>query len=189
MNEKLKEIPSAALAILDSDKNFEDFMKTMEKVQICVERTLASYPPSAFLILDDDTVCLRRRWINRFLSSIPLPLKIINIRPVKVDNTANGYRVFAYMADVVNDLTGLSIAIYNEESSDKDFYSTKEIEGKRIKLYPEQVNLRDVREAAYVGLKKEVLRVFFGLRNLSIKEAEDIGIKTKNIFRVPLEGG
>ena len=140
------------------------------------------------LVIFGDTVCLRGKAIDRFLAALVLPLDMTDVeelptRHTPKDEFGNEYPVYRFQAKVTNKLTKMSLIIYSEESSGKGFYCKRK--GGR-KLPPSQVNLRDVRVAAHRGLRKEAVKCFFGLRGLTIEEAENIGINTKGAFHVPL---
>lgn len=186
-------VPSGPLATLADDRAFNTLTKVMEKVHNFALNTLKSYPSSAF-VLFGDAVCLRGAWIDKFLTSLPLPIEVRNKHELPQDKTPNGYPVFRFEADAVNTLTGMSMPVYSEESSEKDFYTTRYVgrgeNRKRIKLAPDQVNLRDVRMAAYRGIRKEIIKAMFGLRSLTIQEAKEKGIKgVERAFKVPFKSG
>ena len=183
------EAPSGRLAIIGSDKALENLTTAMKRVHQFALNTLKDFPPKAFVIFND-AVCLRGGWIDTFLTCLPLPIAIKNKHELEEKKTPNGYHVYRFEADAENTLTGMSVPIYSEESSEKPFYCYRGKGKDRHKLPPDQVNLRDVRVAAQRGLRKEVVKCFFGLRSLTVEEAKEKGIKgVEKAFRVPFNIG
>jgi len=177
--------PSGPLAIAD-ERMIPVLIAIMARAEEFALKKLQSFPSKAFVAFGDN-VCLKGPFIDRFLSSLPLPIRITNVHPVKIEDTPNGYKVFAYEAEAVNTLTGMTISIYSEESSEKGFYTARYKgqgeDREKTKLPPDQVNIRDVRMAAYRGLRKEATKMFFGLRGLTLEEAREKGLKITNIVQ------
>lgn len=178
--------PTGPLAIAD-ERMLPVLVAIMARAEEFALKRLQSFPSDAFVAFGDN-VCLKGPFIDRFLAALPLPIKITSPHQVKMEDTPNGYKVFAYEAEAINTLTGMTIPILSEESSEKGFYCTRykkneKNESIRIKLEPDQVNVRDVRMAAYRGLRKEAVKMFFGLRGLTLKEAKEKGLKITNIVQ------
>lgn len=180
--------PQGPLAVI-SEKFVDKAIAVMEKVNNFAVAKLKQIKPKDFVIFGD-AVCLRGAGIDKFLTGLFLPVELKNVKELPQEKTPNGYPVFRFQGEAVNIITGMTLPIYSEESSEKKFYCYRKTkDGKRYKLPPDQVNLRDVRVAAHRGLRKELVKCFFGLRGMSIEEAESRGIDTKSIFRVPFKEG
>jgi hypothetical protein len=179
--------PHGPLAIIP-EKAVDKAMAVMEKINNLAIAKLKSMPVSDFVIFGD-IVCLRGPGIDKFLTNLFLPVELKNVKELPQEKTPNGYPVFRFQAEAVNIITGMVLPIYSEESSEKKFYCIRKKDGQPYKLPPEQVNLRDVRVAGHRGLRKELVKCFFGLRGMTIEEAEARGIDTKSIYRVPFKGG
>ena len=139
--------------------------------------------PDNFVIFPGGGIGLSGRAADLLAASLPLPLKIANVIS-ETSKTPNGYLVYTFMADCENTLTGMVMPIMSEESSEKDFWCKRA--GGRV-LRPEEVNLRDVRMAAHRGLRKEAIKLFFGVRGLDEKEAKRLGLPTEK-FRDTRKG-
>jgi len=180
--------PQGPLAVI-TDKYVDKAIAIMEKVNNFAIAKLKQINPKDFVIFGD-VVCLRGSGIDKFLTGLFLPVELTNVKELPQEKTPNGYPIFRFQGEATNTITGMTIPIYSEESSEKKFYCYRRSkQGKRYKLPPDQVNLRDVRVACHRGLRKEVVKCFFGLRGMSIEEAESRGIDTKCIYRVPFKEG
>ena len=163
--------PSGPLA-LGIDKT----VAVMDRISIIAEQLLNKMSSNDFVIFGNN-VCLNGRGTDKFIAGLPLPLEIRNVVELSIDKTPNGYNIYRYSADAVNSLTQMSIPVYSEESAEKDIYCKR----KETKLKPEQVNNRDVRMAAFRGLRKEAIKMFFGLRGLDVEKARELKIDISKI--------
>jgi hypothetical protein len=176
------------LAVI-TEKFVDRAVAVMDKVNTLAVAKLKQMRPTDFVIFGD-VVCLRGGGIDKFLTGLFLPVELKNVKELPQEKTPNGYPVFRFQGEAVSIITGMTLPIYSEESSEKKFYCQRRTkDGKPYKLPPDQVNLRDVRVAGHRGLRKELVKCFFGLRGMSIEEAESRGVDTKSIFRVPFKGG
>lgn len=169
------EKPTGALAVVD-EESMGKVMALMEKVHELAMARIKKFPPEYFVIFGDN-VCLVGKGIDKFLAGLPLPIELRNTQEMPVEEDKAGYPIYRFRADAVNVWTGMSIPVYSEERSNKGFYTAR----KGGKLAPDQVNLRDVRVASFRGLRKEAVKLFFGMRGLSKKEAGEMGIPTGKI--------
>lgn len=172
--------PSGPLAIVqNAAENMDIILKAMDKIRMIAREKVRKMPPKNFVIFGEN-VCLKGHAIDEFISGMPLPVKITQVTELPESKSVNGYPVYRYQAMAVNELTGMGIPIYAEESSEKGFYCTRG--GKKRK--PEEMdNLRDVRMAAHRGLRKEMVKAFFGLRGLDVESAKAAGIAVEKIKR------
>lgn len=178
-------VGTGSLMLLESDKDIESFIEKMKRVERYAMKMLQSFPPEAFVIFNN-IVCLRGGWVDKFITGLPLPIMIVNKKRSE-SKTDNGYKVIQYDADCVNLLSKMSVPIHSEESSEKEFYCIRKEGGKKIKLQPEQVNIRDVATAAERGLRKEAIKLLFGLRGLTANIAQKYGIKIDLIQNIKFE--
>lgn len=179
--------PAGPLA-LAQDGVIERVIQAMAKIKAFSDAKLRAINPKKMRFFGD-TVCLCGSAIDEFIAGMPLPLELKNVTELPSEKTPTGYSVFRFQGTATNTLTGMAIPVYSEESSEKGFYCTRYVNSKKTKLPPDQVNVRDVRMAAHRGLRKEMIKAFFGLRGLTREEARTIGIKVDLITKVPFGGG
>ena len=178
--------PGGPLAVI-TEKFVDRAVAVMGKVNVLAVAKLKEMRSTDFVIFGN-VVCLRGGGIDKFLTGLFLPVQLKNVKELPQDKTPNGYPIYRFQGEAVNIITGMTLPIYSEESSEKKFYCQRRTkDGKPYKLPPDQVNLRDVRVAGHRGLRKELVKCFFGLRGMTIEEAESRGIDTKSIFRVPFK--
>lgn len=182
---------SAGPLALTSEESVDKLIGIMRKINRFADQKLKELRPDDFVIFGD-TVCLRGAGIDKFISGLPLPLELKNVKELPVRHNGEGYPSYSYEAVAVNTLTGMAMPVYSEENSAKPFYCTrweKTADGQRrkTKLPPDQVNLRDVRMSAHRGLRKEMVKLFFGLRGLKKAEAIEKGLLVDKILVVPFK--
>ena len=177
--------PQGILAI-GRPEDIDKMMVFLDKIKQITIQVLKQLP-ARYFVKFGTSICLLGKGIDKFISGMPLPVDIVETKEMPKEFTPNGYPVAKFQAKAVNKITGMGIPIYAEISSEKPFWSTRWIAGKKTKLKPEDINFRDVRMACHRELRKEMVKAFFGLRGLDEQDAREIGLNPDKIYKVPMK--